>query len=152
MDYFIIGYTMQEYLVGGVLLPKKVYTSEEKAKGKKEAVKIDGDTLESLRQNKVFKALEATKKIRVLDKQPAWTISGVDREAALMARIKELESKKPSGKNVDLEKALKEAKKEADNAKKEADNAKKETDNATKEAQKVIDELRAELAALKNQG
>ncbi len=145
MDYFIIGYTMQEYLVAGVLLPKKVYTSEEKAKGKKEAVKIDGDTLESLRQNKVFKALEATKKIRVLDKQPAWAISGVDREAALMARIKELESKKPSGKNVDLEKALKEAKKEADNAK-------KETDNVTKEAQKVIDELRAELAALKNQG
>lgn len=145
MDYFIIGYTMQEYLVGGVLLPKKVYTSEEKAKGKKEAMKIDGDTLESLRQNKVFKALEATKKIRVLDKQPAWAISGVDREAALMARIKELESKKPSGKNVDLEKALKEAKKETDNAK-------KETDNVTKEAQKVIDELRAELAALKNQG
>lgn len=29
---------------------------------------------------------------------------------------------------------------------------KKETDNVTKEAQKVIDELRAELAALKNQG
>lgn len=145
MDYFIIGYTMQEYLVDSVLLPKKVYTSEEKAKGKKEAMKIDGDTLESLRQNKVFKALEATKKIRVLDKQPAWAISGVDREAALMARIKELESKKPSGKNVDLEKALKEAKKEADNAK-------KETDNVTKEAQKVIDELRAELAALKNQG
>ena len=145
MDYFIIGYTMQEYLVGSVLLPKKVYTSEEKAKGKKEAMKIDGDTLESLRQNKVFKALEATKKIRVLDKQPAWAISGVDREAALMARIKELESKKPSGKNVDLEKALKEAKKETDNAK-------KETDNVTKEAQKVIDELRAELAALKNQG
>lgn len=145
MDYFIIGYTMQEYLVAGVLLPKKVYTSEEKVKGKKEAVKIDGDTLESLRQNKVFKALEATKKIRVLDKQPAWAVSGVDREAALMARIKELESKKPSGKNVDLEKALKEAKKETDNAK-------KETDNVTKEAQKVIDELRAELAALKNQG
>lgn len=145
MDYFIIGYTMQEYLVGGVLLPKKVYTSEEKAKGKKEAMKIDGDTLESLRQNKVFKALEATKKIRVLDKQPAWAVSGVDREAALMARIKELESKKPSGKNVDLEKALKEAKKETDNAK-------KETDNVTKEAQKVIDELRAELAALKSQG
>lgn len=145
MDYFIIGYTMQEYLVDGVLLPKKVYTSEEKAKGKKEAMKIDGDTLESLRQNKVFKALEATKKIRVLDKQPAWAISGVDREAALQARIKELESKKPSGKNVDLEKALKEAKKETDNAK-------KETDNVTKEAQKVIDELRAELAALKNQG
>lgn len=145
MDYFIIGYTMQEYLVGGVLLPKKVYTSEEKAKGKKEAMKIDGDTLESLRQNKVFKALEATKKIRVLDKQPAWAVSGVDREAALRARIKELESKKPSGKNVDLEKALKEAKKETDNAK-------KETDNVTKEAQKVIDELRAELAALKSQG
>ena len=145
MNYFIIGYTMQEYLVGGVLLPKKVYTSEEKAKGKKEAMKIDGDTLESLRQNKVFKALEATKKIRVLDKQPAWAVSGVDREAALMTRIKELESKKPSGKNVDLEKALKEAKKETDNAK-------KETDNVTKEAQKVIDELRAELAALKNQG
>lgn len=145
MDYFIIGYTMQEYLVGGVLLPKKVYTSEEKAKGKKEAMKIDGDTLESLRQNKVFKALEATKKIRVLDKQPAWAVSGVDREAALMARVKELESKKPSGKNVDLEKALKEAKKETDNAK-------KETGDVTKEAQKVIDELRAELAALKNQG
>lgn len=145
MDYFIIGYTMQEYLVGGVLLPKKVYTSEEKAKGKKEAMKIDGDTLESLRQNKVFKALEATKKIRVLDKQPAWAVSGVDREATLMARIKELESKKPSGKNVDLEKALKEAKKETDNAK-------KETGDVTKEAQKVIDELRAELAALKNQG
>lgn len=145
MDYFIIGYTMQEYLVAGVLLPKKVYTSEEKARGKKEAMKIDGDTLESLRQNKVFKALEATKKIRVLDKQPAWAVSGVDREAALRARIKELESKKPSGKNVDLEKALKEAKKETDNAK-------KETDNVTKEAQKVIDELRAELAALKNQG
>lgn len=141
MDYFIIGYTMQEYLVGGVLLPKKVYTSEEKAKGKKEAMKIDGDTLESLRQNKVFKALEAAKKIRVLDKQPAWAVSGADREAALQARIKELEAKKDKGHSKDTGKVseLKAALKEAE----------EKNEAITKEAQKVIDELRAELAQLK---
>jgi len=141
MDYFIIGYTMTEYLLNGILIPKKVYTSEEKARGKKEAMKIDGDTLESLRQNKVFKALEAAKKIRVLDKQPAWTISGADREAALQARIKELEAKKDKGSSKDTSKVseLKAALKEAE----------EKTEAVTQEAQKVIDELRAELAELK---
>ena len=82
----------------------------------------------TLRGNKVFAALEATKKIRVLDKLPSWAVSGVDREAALQARIKELEKSKGSVSTKDLEAA------------------KAETAAVTAEAQKVIDDLRAQLA------
>lgn len=128
MKHFIIGYTNQEYLVGGTLLPKKVYTSEEKARGKKEVCEVSEEDLEALRTNKVFATLESTKKIRVLDKLPSWAVSGVDREAALQARIKELEKSKGGVSAKDLE------------------DAKAETAAVTTEAQKVIDDLRAQLA------
>lgn len=141
MDYFIIGYTMTEYLLNGILIPKKVYTSEEKARGKKEAVKVSEEQLAVLRSNKVFAALENNKKLRILDKQPAWAVSGADREAALQARIKELEAKKDKGSSKDTGKVseLKAALKEAE----------EKTEAVTQEAQKVIDELRAEIAELK---
>ncbi len=128
MKNYIIGYTNQEYLFAGTLVPKRVYTSEEKAKGKKDLTEVSEEDLVTLRGNKVFAALEATKKIRVLDKLPSWAISGVDREAALKARIKELEKAKGGVSTKDLE------------------DAKAETAAVTAEAQKVIDDLRAQLA------
>ena len=63
-----------------------------------------------------------------MDKLPSWAVSGVDREAALQARIKELEKSKGG---VSL---------------KELEEAKAETAAVTTEAQKVIDDLRAQLA------
>lgn len=135
MNNYIIGYTSVEYNVGGILLPKKVYTAEEKAAGKKEVTKVSEEQLIILRANKVFMALESTKKIRVLDQLPSWAVSGADREAALTARIKELESKKSPGKVTALEAEL--------------SAAKAATETVTAEAQKVIDELRAENEQLK---
>lgn len=135
MDYYIIGYTSAEYSVGSILLPKKVYTAEEKVTGKKEVTKVSEDELAILRTNKVFVALENTKKIRVLDQLPSWAVSGADREAALLKKIKELESKKAPGKVTALEAEL--------------TAAKAATETVTTEAQKVIDELRAENEQLK---
>lgn len=135
MNYYIIGYTAVEYNVDGILLPKKTYTAEEKATGKKEVTKVSEEQLVILRANKVFMALENTKKIRVLDNLPSWAVSGADREAALMTRIKELESKKAPGKVTALEAEL--------------TAAKAATETVTAEAQKVIDELRAENEQLK---
>ena len=135
MNNYIIGYTSVEYNVGGILLPKKTYTAEEKATGKKEVTKVNEVELKTLRANKVFVALENTKKIRVLDQLPSWAVSGADREAALQARIKELEGKGVSKKVSTLEAAL--------------ETSNKEKENITNEAQKVIDELRAENEQLK---
>ena len=135
MNNYIIGYTSVEYNVGGILLPKKTYTAEEKATGKKEVTKVNEVELKTLRANKVFVALENTKKIRVLDQLPSWAVSGADREAALVAKIKELEGKKVPGKVSALEAEL--------------SAAKAETETVTNEAQKVIDELRAENEQLK---
>ena len=132
MKYYIVGYTEVEFLVEGVLLPKKVYSSEEKARGKKEITEVGDVVLAQLRANKVFIALETAKKIRVLDKLPGWAVSGADREAALKERIKELESKKGNSQDKQKIKDL-EAEKES----------------ITAEAQKVIDALRAENAQLK---
>lgn len=134
MKHFIIGYTNQEYLVGGTLLPKKVYTSEEKARGKKEVCEVSEEDLADLRTNKVFTTLESTKKIRVLDKLPSWAVSGVDREAALQARIKELEKSKGGV------------------TEKELADAKAETASVTEEATRVIAELREQLAAANAKG
>lgn len=121
MTHYIIGYTSNEFLIGNFLVPKKVYTEEEKARGKKNFTAVSEEDLKQLRTNKVFNALEAGKKLRVLDKLPGWAVSGGERESALQAKNKELEA------------AL------------QASEAEK--GNITKEAQDIIDDLRKQLEA-----
>lgn len=88
---YIIGYTNLETVVGTILIPKKVYTEEEKARGKKNYTAISEEDLKSLRTNKVFNSLEEGKKLRVLDKLPGWAAAGGERETQLQAQNKALE-------------------------------------------------------------
>ena len=88
---YIIGYTNMETVVGTILIPKKVYTEEEKARGKKNYTAISEEDLKSLRTNKVFNSLEEGKKLRVLDKLPGWAAAGGERETQLQAQNKALE-------------------------------------------------------------
>ena len=132
MKYYIIGYTFNEFLIGDVLVPKKVYTEEEKARGKKNFTEVSDKTLEALRTNNVFNALESTKKLRVLDKLPGWAVSGGEREAALQAQTKEL-----TAKNSELAEAL-----AAKDVEKQA---------IVDEATLTIDDLRKEIAKLKGE-
>lgn len=129
MAKYIIGYTNLEFNVGGLLLPKKVYTEEEKARGKKNILPVTDEDITMLESNKVFKTLLDTKKIRILDKLPSWAVSGVEREAALQAKITALEATSVTKEN--HEAAINEI---------------------TAEAQKVIDDLRAQLAAKNKEG
>ena len=101
MSNYIIGYTFNEYLIGNILVPKKVYTEEEKARGKKNYTEVSEDDLKALRTNKVFLALEAGKKLRVLDKLPGWAVTGGERETQLQAQNRALEEEL---KNKDAEK------------------------------------------------
>ena len=128
MSNYIVGYTNLEFNVEGLLLPKKTYTQEEKARGKKDFLAVSEDDMKKLQANKVFNTLLATKKIRVLDKLPSWAVTGVEREAALQAKISALETTSVTKEN--HEAAL---------------------SAVTVEAQAVIDELRAEIAALKKE-
>lgn len=123
MSNYIVGYTNLEFNVEGLLLPKKTYTQEEKARGKKDFLAVSEDDMKKLQANKVFNTLLATKKIRVLDKLPSWAITGVEREAALQAKISALETTSVTKENHEA-----------------AINA------VTAEAQSVIDDLRAQLA------
>ena len=123
MSNYIVGYTNLEFNVEGLLLPKKTYTQEEKARGKKDFLAVSEDDMKKLQANKVFNILLATKKIRVLDKLPSWAVTGVEREAALQAKISALETTSVTKENHEA-----------------AINA------VTAEAQSVIDDLRAQLA------
>lgn len=123
MSNYIIGYTNLEFNVEGLLLPKKTYTPEEKARGKKDFLAVSADDMKKLQTNKVFNTLLASKKIRVLDKLPSWAVTGVEREAALQAKISALEATSVTKENHEA-----------------AINA------VTAEAQVVIDDLRAKLA------
>lgn len=123
MSNYIVGYTNLEFNVEGLLLPKKTYTQEEKARGKKDFLAVSEDDMKKLQANKVFNTLLATKKIRVLDKLPSWAVTGVEREAALQAKISALETTSVTKENHEA-----------------AINA------VTAEAQSVIDDLRAQLA------
>ena len=122
---YIVGYSHREYAFGNVLVPKKVYSSEEKARGKKEFTAVGDADLEVLRADKVFSGLEASKKLRVLDNIPGWAKSSADRERELLSQIKALEAN-------DQTAVLK-----------------AENEQIKAEAQKVIDGLRKEVAALK---
>ena len=123
---YIIGYTHREYAVGGVLIPKKVYTSEEKARGKKEFTAVEEEKLVILRSDKIFNALETQKKLRVLDQIPGWAKTGADREKELLNKIKSLES------NTQLSEL------------------KNENEQIKAQAQEIIDGLRKEIEELKN--
>ena len=123
---YIVGYSHREYAFDNVLVPKKVYSSEEKARGKKEFTAVEDTDLEVLRADKVFSGLEASKKLRVLDNLPGWAKSSADREKELLSQIKALEAKDQSAV------------------------LKAENEQIKAEAQKVIDGLRKEVAALKN--
>ena len=123
MSKYIVGYTNLEFNVEGLLLPKKTYTQEEKARGKKDFLAVSEDDMKKLQANKVFNTLLATKKIRVLDNLPSWAVTGVEREAALQAKIAVLETTSVTKEN--HEAAL---------------------SAVTAEAQAVIDDLRAKLA------
>lgn len=123
MSNYIVGYTNLEFNVEGLLLPKKTYTQEEKARGKKDFLAVSEDDMKKLQANKVFNTLLDTKKIRVLDKLPSWAVTGVEREAALQAKISALETTSVTKENHEA-----------------AINA------VTAEAQSVIDDLRAQLA------
>lgn len=132
MTHYIIGYTSNEFLIGNFLVPKKVYTEEEKAHGKKNFTAVSEEDLKQLRTNKIFNALEAGKKLRVLDKLPGWAISGGEREAVLQTQAKELETQ-----NKGLQEAL-----TAKDAEKQA---------IVDEATATIAELRKQLADLKGE-
>jgi hypothetical protein len=132
---YIIGYTNKEYLIGELLLPKKTYTAEEKLRGKSEVTPVSEEDLKVLAQNTVFAGLLEQKKIRILDKQPEWALSGETREAGYKKRIAELQ------KTADTVDEL--------NTKVNALETEKET--IVSEAQKRIDDLEAELAALKKE-
>lgn len=123
---YIIGYTHREYAVGGVLIPKKVYTSEEKARGKKEFTAVEEETVDLLRKDKIFNALETQKKLRVLDQIPGWAKTSADREKELLNKIKTLESNE------------------------QLSELKNENEQIKAQAQEIIDGLRKEIEELKN--
>lgn len=134
MSKYIIGYTSREYLIGNYLIPKKNYNEEEKTRGKKAVLTVTEDDLKILQNNPIFAGLLEQKKVRILDKEPAWAQSGEAREAGYKARIAELEKAVPG-----KVKGLKE----------QVNTLEAEKAQIVDEAQKRINELEAEVAALK---
>lgn len=106
---YIIGYTMVEYFIEDMLIPKKVYSDFERQHGKKPYTEVTEEQLARLNNSKVFTSLLNEKAIRVLDHLPAFALSGEDRAtrklkeaedkyeakiAALQAEIEKLKAKK----------------------------------------------------------
>jgi len=94
---FLMSYTQFEYVIEGVLIPKKGYSQEQLKSGKKEVVEITSAQLEMLKSNTLFKELLDKKQIRLMDTCPAWALSGEQRisklEAENRANSKSLKSK-----------------------------------------------------------
>jgi mRNA-degrading endonuclease toxin of MazEF toxin-antitoxin module len=105
-DKYIISYMPTEYIIAGIFIPKKGYTQEELATGKREAVAVSEEQLAKLGQNAIFCEMVEDKRLRVMDNIPTALLSGAERvtaitaekvavineNAALKARIAELEA------------------------------------------------------------
>lgn len=76
---YIIGYSAIEYVIEGILLPKRSYTEFEKKHGKKAYTEVTEEQLSVLQNNSVFNSLIENKMLRVLDHIPGFALSGEDR-------------------------------------------------------------------------
>lgn len=81
---FLLGTTNKEYLLEGVLLPKKAYSDREVELGKKAVVKIDDLMYARLGANKIFQGLVKDGTILVRDKEP----EGMESPAELRDKVR----------------------------------------------------------------
>lgn len=99
---YIISYLPREYVINGIFIPKKGYTPEELALGKREVVAVTEQQVAVLQKNFLFADFLATKKMRILDKAPTNLLSGEERMALLVEENKALKAaagKKTTKKN-----------------------------------------------------
>lgn len=81
----------REYLIGGILIPKKVYSKAEKEAGRTEIVEVSAAAFEKLKADAIFKNHLSNGNIVVLDNKPDWAKSQgellADKEATLLAEL-----------------------------------------------------------------
>lgn len=94
---FLMSYTQFEYVIEGVLIPKKGYSQEQLRAGKKEVVELTSEQVELLKKNPLFSELLTNKQVRLMNTCPSWALSGEQRisklEAENRASSKSLKSK-----------------------------------------------------------
>lgn len=67
---FIIGHTRKEYVVGGVLFPKRSYNDAELARGRKTVISFSDEEWDKVKENDAVKELLAQGVIEALDIAP----------------------------------------------------------------------------------
>ena len=68
---YIIGHTRKEYVVGGILLPKKEYTDVELARGRKTVVSLTDEEWNKIKDTKHVQEMLEQHTIEALDTAPA---------------------------------------------------------------------------------
>ena len=86
---FLLSYTPYEYVIEGILIPKKGYTQEQLLKGKKEVIELTDEQVEVLKSNSLFNELLTAKKVRLMSSCPSWALSGEQRISQLDASNRE---------------------------------------------------------------
>ena len=89
---YLISYLPTEYVIKGIFIPRKGYSREELAQGKREVIAVSEQQLNLLETSPLFQTFIATKKMRVLDKAPENLLSGEERMAKLLAENKALKA------------------------------------------------------------
>ena len=89
---YIISYLPREYVIEGIFIPRKGYSAEQLAMGKREAVTVTDAQLAALKNNSLFSYFLTEKKMRILDKAPTALLSGEERMAMLVKENAELKA------------------------------------------------------------
>ncbi len=83
---YIVGHTRKEFLIEGILLPKKAYNDDELARGRKTVLALDDAEWAKIKDTDTIAELSANGTISVLTEAPADKMSSTrDLQVALSA-------------------------------------------------------------------
>lgn len=131
-----MSYSPYEYVIEGVLIPKKGYTQQELVGGKKEVIELSDVQLAQLKATPLFNELLTNKEVRLMKELPDWAQNGEVRLAKADVKVKEAKDK--------AQEALNALTKERE----ASEELKAEATSVISKKDKEIAELQAKLAKL----
>ena len=88
---FLVGTTLKEYVIKGILIPKKAYNERERELGRRPVVEITHAEYGMLGADKIFQALVKSGDVSVHDKRPEGNETPEELRASVTDSKRELE-------------------------------------------------------------